>query len=61
MHRNLSQEALAHLAGLDRQTVSNIERAVYGTSVDNAFSLAWALRVPPEVLFGEQPLDTLAD
>lgn len=59
--RRLTQEALAERAGLDRQTIGNIENANHATRVDTAFALAWALQVPPEVLFGDGPIDSQRD
>ncbi|VXC77917.1 Uncharacterized HTH-type transcriptional regulator in smaI restriction system 5'region (modular protein) [Burkholderia sp. 8Y] len=43
--RNVSQEGLAALAGLHRTYVSQVERKVVNTSVDNIAKLALALQV----------------
>lgn len=49
--REWSQEHLAERAGLDRKTVSRVETASYGTSVDFVLLLARALNVRPGDLF----------
>ncbi|GAA4811588.1 helix-turn-helix domain-containing protein [Tomitella cavernea] len=55
-HRNLTQEQLAHLSGMHRNQVSNLERNTSrdGGSADphlsTVYSLARVLRVPPEML-----------
>lgn len=55
-HRNLTQEQLAHLSGLHRNQVSNLERNTSrdGGSADphlsTVYSLARVLRVPPALL-----------
>ncbi len=43
--RGLSQEELAHRAGIDRGYVSSIERERYGASVDKLEQLAVVLDV----------------
>lgn len=53
MHRNacnLSQEALANLAGIEYSQVSRIERGVINTSVSVIFALAKAMDVQPSQL-----------
>ena len=49
--RDISQEALAHLAGLDRTYVSGVERGVRNLSLVNICRLAGALDVPVSMLF----------
>jgi len=49
--RNLSQEELAQLAGVTRQTISSIENLQYVPSTLLAFQLARALRKSVEELF----------
>ncbi|WP_182348217.1 helix-turn-helix domain-containing protein [Tomitella gaofuii] len=55
-HRDLTQEQLAHLSGMHRNQVSNLERNTSrdGGSADphlsTVYSLARVLRVPPEML-----------
>ncbi|ATE65156.1 helix-turn-helix domain-containing protein [Rhizorhabdus dicambivorans] len=52
--RNLSQEALAHEAQIDRTYVSALERGVYSASLDTIANLADALGVEPyELLIKE--------
>jgi transcriptional regulator with XRE-family HTH domain len=54
LERNLSQEKLAELAGLHRNYVGILERAVQSASLDAICKLATALKVRPADL-----LDTL--
>lgn len=49
--RSLSQEQLAHLAGLDRTYVSGVERGLRNVSLDNIHKLAKALGVGVRDLF----------
>jgi transcriptional regulator with XRE-family HTH domain len=49
--RGLSQEQLAHLAGLSRPVVGFIERAERDTGVSHVWALATALHVQPHELF----------
>jgi putative transcriptional regulator len=56
--RRLSQEELANLAGVTRQTISSIETGQYGPSALLAFQLARCLEKPVDELFfltGETP------
>ncbi|SDR57676.1 DNA-binding transcriptional regulator, XRE-family HTH domain [Rhizobiales bacterium GAS113] len=48
--RNLSQEALAHEAGIDRTYVSALERGVYSASLTMVGKLAKVLGVEPAAL-----------
>lgn len=43
--RDLSQEELAHRAGIDRTYVSSLERCVYGVTIDLLDKLAIALEI----------------
>ncbi len=55
---DLSQEELARLAGVSRQTISSIETGVYCPSTLLAFRLARVLDRPVDTLFwlqGETP------
>jgi transcriptional regulator with XRE-family HTH domain len=45
--RGLSQEKLAHLAGIDRTYVSSLERCVYAPTIDMVATLAEILDVSP--------------
>lgn len=49
--RDLSQEQLAVLAGVTRQTISSIENEQYGPSAHLAFVLAKRLQKPIAELF----------
>lgn len=48
--RELTQEKLADLAGIDRTYVSAIERQVYSVSLDTIEKLAQVLEVKPAEL-----------
>jgi transcriptional regulator with XRE-family HTH domain len=48
--RGLSQEALAHEAGVDRTYISALERGVYGATIDMVDKLARVLHVEPGAL-----------
>jgi transcriptional regulator with XRE-family HTH domain len=48
--RRLSQEALAHEAGVDRTYVSALERGVYNATIVTVAKLAKALDVEPSEL-----------
>ncbi|MDZ5696739.1 helix-turn-helix transcriptional regulator [Chelativorans sp. M5D2P16] len=48
--RGLSQEALAHEAGVDRTYISALERSVYGASIDMIDKLAKVLQIEPATL-----------
>jgi transcriptional regulator with XRE-family HTH domain len=56
--RGLSQEALAHDAGIDRTYISALERGVYGATIDMIGKLAHVLRVEPGTLL-ERPASAL--
>lgn len=43
--RGLSQEELAHSAGIDRTYISSLERSIYNASIDVVDRLATALDV----------------
>ena len=50
LERNLSQEALANLSGIDWSTISRLERGVVNTSISVLFALAIALGIKPSQL-----------
>lgn len=52
--KNLSQEALADLAGLHRTYISAIERERRNISIDNIENIASALDIEPYLLFKKQ-------
>lgn len=45
--KNLSQEALANLAGIEYSQVSRIERGLLNTSISVIFALGKALEIEP--------------
>jgi transcriptional regulator with XRE-family HTH domain len=49
--RNLSQERLAELAGLDRNYIGQIERAERNVALVNIVRIARALEIEPSDLF----------
>ena len=49
--KNLTQEALADLVGVSRQTIISIEKGNYVPSLELAFSLAKTFKVTVEKLF----------
>ena len=52
--RGLSQEALAHEAGLDRTYVSSVERGKRNISIENIERLAIALQINIEDFFNQK-------
>lgn len=46
LHANLTQEKLAELAGMDRQSVNRIEQGHASPLLDNLIRIADALNVP---------------
>jgi len=50
LDKNLSQEALANLAGIEYSQVSRLERGLLNTSVSVIFALANALDLEPSKL-----------
>lgn len=53
--KGLSQEALAHEAGIDRTYISALERSVYGATIDMVDDLARALGVEAAELLRRSP------
>jgi transcriptional regulator with XRE-family HTH domain len=51
--RDLSQEELAHLSGLHRTYVSDLERGLKAASLRALVGLSHALKVAPSVLISE--------
>ncbi|HEX7154354.1 MAG TPA: helix-turn-helix transcriptional regulator [Thermoanaerobaculia bacterium] len=49
--RNISQERLAELAGLDRNYIGQIERAERNVALVNIVKIAQALEIAPAELF----------
>jgi len=50
LEAGLSQEALAHEAGVDRTYISALERSVYSASIDMIERLAQELGIEPHLL-----------
>jgi len=50
LEQNLSQEALANLAGIEYSQVSRLERGILNTSVSVIFAVALALKIKPSQL-----------
>jgi len=48
--KDISQEALANLAGIEYSQVSRIERGLLNTSISVVFALAKALEIEPSKL-----------
>ncbi len=64
--RGLSQEALAHEAGIDRTYISALERSVYGATIDMVDDIARALGIEAHELLrrsasGDGPEPVIAD
>ena len=55
LERRLSQEALAHDAGIDRTYVSSLERGRYSASIDTVDKLATVLGVEAASLLQRPP------
>ncbi|TSJ36637.1 helix-turn-helix transcriptional regulator [Mucilaginibacter corticis] len=53
LQRNLAQEALANLVGIEFSQISRIERGVINTSISMIFALAKALEINPSQLIEE--------
>jgi len=51
--RNVSQEALALKADLDRTYISGVERGIRNISLKNIYKLANALEITPVLFFQE--------
>lgn len=56
--RELSQEELAHGAGIDRTYISSLERCVYGATIDVIDRLARTLEVEAADLLRKPPADS---
>ena len=53
--RGISQEELAHRAGIDRSYISKIECETYAPSIDKIEQIAKVLKVEPSVLLEKVP------
>lgn len=53
--KGLSQEELAHLAGIDRTYISSLERSVYNASIDVVDRLAAVLDIEASDLLKRRP------
>jgi transcriptional regulator with XRE-family HTH domain len=52
--RDLSQEALAHEAGMNRTYLSGVERSERNVSIDNIARIAKGLRIEPWKLLKDE-------
>lgn len=57
----LSQESLAHAAGLDRTYISSVERGKRNISIENVERLASALNITVKDLFNHEDFGNHAD
>ncbi len=53
--KGLSQEELAHRAGIDRTYISSLERSVYNASIDVVDHLATVLEIEASDLLKRRP------
>ena len=53
LEKEMSQEVLSGLAGLDRTHYSKIERGLRSPTIDTLFKIAGALDIPPHQLMIE--------
>ena len=53
-HNEMTQEELAQLAGCTRQTIIAIEQGKYVPSLELAFKIAGAFKVPLEDVFQDE-------
>ena len=53
--RNISQEELAHRAGLDRTYISSLERCIYSPTIDVVQKIADVLETSAADLLKERP------
>ena len=51
LERGISQEELAHRAGIDRSYMGGVERGERNASLKNILRVAGALEIPPGKLF----------
>ncbi|MBW3567638.1 MAG: helix-turn-helix domain-containing protein [Proteobacteria bacterium] len=49
--RALTQEQLAHVAGVSSRTIFNIEKGIYSVTLDTVHKLAQGFGLPPRDLF----------
>ena len=59
-HNEMTQEQLAEIVGVTRQTIIAIEGGKYAPSLDLAFRIALAFGVPLEEVFAYTPEDDSA-
>lgn len=56
-HDEMTQQALAELVGVTRQTIVAIEKGNYSPSLELAFRIARVFKLPLEAVFSYHPND----
>ncbi len=59
--RDLSRQDLAHMVGVNYQTIGYLEREEYNPSLDLAFRIAEVFGLPVEMVFSTKPMKPLSD
>lgn len=59
--RGMSRHELAEKVGVNRQTIGYVERGEYNPSLELAFRIAEAFRLPIEAVFSREPFAPLSE